>query len=459
MIAKYPYYKVEKCDSFKSYIEKIHNKYRDRIAIMNRKKCWTYNELYSDVLKMSSYFSENENLYYTLLINDTYLFCVAFLAAASTSKVSILDNNLMNDKIPIINDELVFHILYESDNIETLKIDDAINANNVCIIINSSGTTSVSKGVMLSQKNLLTELINLMRMYEFPDNAIYYHYLPYKHLFGLMGEILLPLYSGGTVCYSDDRYSFFSNLKFFKPTHMNLTPAAVDSIIQVYSQTHDLDIATGGKIKKIVTGGAYISEEKKEWFRQKGINIYSAYGLTECSPCISIERDDSPKRGSVGQILPCCDVKIIEGEITVKGETVMVGYWNDALATKMVKKNGRLYTGDLGIIDSEGYLFLKGRKTDIIVFKNGQKLNPTLLENDLLSVDSIVECLATNKGTDEKVKVDIYAVIKDIEKKENVLQMIISICNDYFPVNYLGEIHLGTKPLKRNSLGKICRMQ
>ena len=310
---------------------------------------------------------------------------------------------------------------------------------------------------MLSQKNLLSNTISGMRYYDYPLGAVYYNVLPYSHLFGLVADMLGPLYSGGTICFSENKLNFFRDIQIFKPTHLNLPPAMVYTMERMLNGINTHASFTGGKLQKIMCAGAAIDEEICKRVKKRGISIFPAYGLTECSPCVSLNCDKFMKEGSVGKVLPCCKVKIIEGEVVVKGDNVMLGYWNDAVETNRIMHDGWLYTGDLGYIDDEGFLYLTGRKSNIIVFEDGTKLMPELLESKILSISGVSECLVKKEILMERIRISVMVVLNDIEDENVIDKMIRSCTKEIGVLNRLYKIYILDEELPKNKLGKIIR--
>lgn len=352
-----------------------------------------------------------------------------------------------------ITDEQIIKLI--SENIDG-EYKNLHNEDCVSIIAQSSGTTSVSKCVMLSQRNVLSDTMGGLSLYDYPLGAIYYKVLPYHHLFGLVADLLGALYSDGTICFSNDKLNLFKNLRIFKPTHMNLPPIIVSTIEKMLSRSSDINEVTGGQLKKIMCAGAALNEQTQKNMKDYGIHIYSAYGLTECSPCVSMNCDMYHKNGSVGVILPGVNVMIDDGEILVRGDIVMKGYWKDIAATNQVFKDGWLMTGDLGYLDEDGFLFLTGRKTNLIVFEDGTKLSPEIMENKIKTLPEIDECLVYSEMT-EDVTVLKITVVSQSDKYDKIKVNVKEAVKKYGIVEKLQGIYITDQPLEKNNLGKIIR--
>ena len=443
------------CSSFREFVERIECLYGNRIAFRNYSESWSYHDLYTAVRKLTAYFSGVDIPYIWIDIGPSFYFTAAFFAATISGKVVLLSpfDGAVSCSIGTFTEADAIHWL---DGTQEQVLPQANDPDALAVIAQSSGTTSVAKGVMLSQKNLLSDTIGGMTYYDYPLGAVYYHILPYSHLFGIVAELLGPLYSGGTICFSDNKLNFFKDMQYFQPTHMNLPPALVYAIEKMLLATNDPTAATGGRLQKIMCAGAALNEQSRVYMRSCGIHVFPAYGLTECSPCVSMNSDLFMKPGSVGKILPCCEVSILDGEIAVRGDNVMLGYWNDPEATANTIRNGWLYTGDMGYIDREGFLFLTGRKTNIIVFEDGTKIMPEIIETAVNRIDGIDECLVAKTNRDNRVFLHITAVCS--EGNETSLRTHITHCLDEFGLfGRVGSVVLQQEPLPKNKLGKIIR--
>ncbi|MCM1060665.1 MAG: AMP-binding protein [Eubacterium sp.] len=445
------------CLSFAEFIERIDIRYNEAIAFMNYDHIWSYHELYVSIRKLIPYFIASQTDYFCIKIENSAYFCMAFFAIVISGKVALLEtpDQSIFEHIENITEKRILELMAIESECDFPKQYDC---NKLAVIAKSSGTTSVSKGVMLSQKNLLSDMVAGMQYYDYPQGAIYYNVLPYYHLFGIVADMLGPLYSGGIICFSTNKLNFFNDLQIFKPSHMNLPPAMVYIIEQMIDKTNDPTLVTGGNLKKIMCAGAYINESSIKKMNKSGIEVFVAYGLTECSPCVSMNCDYFSKAGSVGKVLPCCEAKILDGEVVVRGSNVMIGYWNDFESTNNVIQNGWLHTGDLGYFDDEGFLFLVGRKSNMIVFENGKKLIPEIIETELCLIDNIKECLMTETLSNNHTMVIITAVISSADKNKIIEKIKKCLCKHEI-LDRVSDIVLTTVPLPKNKLGKIIRIQ
>ena len=449
----YPMYSVDEVGTFLEFILKIERKYSDNIAFKSINKQYTYGDFCNMVKSCVGALSSNKGKCFVIDTNNSLKFAVMYFAIVISGNIAVL----MDEQDLKYVDIKEYEVISESDLDKILEyksdyIEDSHN-EDVCTIVCSSGTTSEKKGVMLSQANLLSDMRGGMLLYEYPENAIYVNILPYTHLFGVIADLLGPLFSSGTICIPNDKIHFFESLRYYRPTNLNLPPALVNAIYAMLISTGSFEMATGGRLKKVMCAGAKLNDDVNELFSQYGLRVYSAYGLTECSPCVSMNRDHFYRQNSVGQVLPCCSVDIIDGEVTVVGKNVMLGYYKNKDATNKVLRDGRLYTGDLGYVDDDGFLYLIGRKNSMIVFEDGKKILPEIVENAICQLENIEECLILPEENNCKIKLNIYIVSDENVNNEDLKNVL----KDFNISNRIAEITIQRNKLKKNALGKIVR--
>lgn len=280
------------------------------------------------------------------------------------------------------------------------------------VIIYTSGTMGSPKGVMLSFNNLLANIKAVIeaKIYHIESQVLIL--LPLHHIFPLVGSLLVPLYSGGTTVVSPSMQSsdlmktladnsvtvFIGVPRLYELIYRGLMAKINKSLLAriflklvyvtknrklgktLFKKIHQ---GLGGHLKFLVAGGAALNKEVGTFFYAIGFDIMEGYGMTEAAPMITFPRPGKIKIGSAGQALPLMTVEIFDGEIRAKGPNVMLGYYNRPEETAEVLREGWLYTGDLGRIDEEGFLFITGRKKEIIVLPNGKNINPIEIEQKL----------------------------------------------------------------------------
>ena len=289
---------------------------------------------------------------------------------------------------------------------EGKTVEATVDENETAAILFTSGTTGRSKGVMLSHANLIDNTTCC------PDDK--YHdvkllsVLPIHHVYCLTMDILHSLWSGVTVCVNDSLMHIPRNLKMFEPDYCTVVPMIAATILGKMQQAAKkipdkkaIGAATfGTNLKALYSGGAYLSPDIIAGYREFGIDISQGYGMTECSPRICTGVINCLKPDSVGKIVDGCEVKIVDGEIWVKSPSVMKGYYNDPEETKnSLTPDGWLMTGDLGHKDDDGYLYITGRKKNLIILSNGENVSPEEIENRFASFLPIKEMVVYADGS------------------------------------------------------------
>ena len=316
--------------------------------------------------------------------------------------------------------------------------------SKMSLLIFTSGTTGTSKGVMLSEDNILTALNAASNMINLKNNNVLLSVLPMHHTYEMTAGQLTAIRLGLTICVNNSLKYVMRNMKKFQPTAMVVVPLYVNTIkkkiadeIKNRNKQKIVDVgvkatkalrkvgldtrglvfseilsALGGKLKTMICGGAATDPEAIKWFEDLGINIYQGYGITECSPLVAVNPLVNVNYNSVGLPIPGSRVKIISdetgkevdlpcgeiGEICVKGGHVMLGYYNNEAATKdAFTQEGYFRTGDFGYMDKDNYLYITGRKKNIIILDNGKNVYPEEIEEYLERVDSIKECVVIGR--------------------------------------------------------------
>ncbi|MEQ1904958.1 MAG: AMP-dependent synthetase/ligase [Pirellulaceae bacterium] len=264
-------------------------------------------------------------------------------------------------------------------------------AESLVSILYTSGTTGQPKGVMVTQANVVANAYSKVATLPLAADDVRVCWLPMTHIFARVCDLFTAYLAGCHTVVSRGRDFLFEELREFQPTYLNAVPFFYERCYRKLKQTQlvtarDLQTLLGGQMKLCNCGGAPLAGEIFDFFRERQIELVTGYGLTESSPVLTSNRPGACKRGSVGQAIPEVEIRIAaDGEVLARGPNVMVGYYRESAASQMTLRDGWLHTGDLGHLDDEGYLFLTGRKKDLIVTSGGKKIAPTNLENLLLA--------------------------------------------------------------------------
>ncbi len=346
------------------------------------------------------------------------------------------------------------------------EYDIEINPDQLCTILFTSGTTGKSKGVMLSHRNLADNATCLDM--KIPAGTVSMTILPINHVYCLTMDIIKGLFIGATLCINDSIMRVAKNMKLFQPDMMLLVPLVIESIYAKLKAAGNLlpkkviaKQAFGGNLKTICSGGAYLDPDYIDKFAEYGITILQGYGMTECSPVICNNLEWDNRKGSVGKLLPNCEAKIVDEEIWVKGSSVMMGYYKMPEETAETLVDGWLKTGDLGYIDEDNYVYITGRKKNLIILANGENVSPEEIENQIYKADLVKEIIVSEK--DKIIQAEIfpdydYAKKKRIKDIQTSLQEIIDEYNKTAPVykRVLGLVVRETE-FEKNTSKKIKR--
>ena len=375
-------------------------------------------------------------------------------------------------------------------------------------IIFTSGTTSMSKAVMLSNKNIASNMYDMMCAEKILSTDVNLLFLPLHHTFGST-QMLLFFSNGATTVFCDGLRHIQENLKEYKVTTFVCVPLLLEVMykniwkaIEKQGKTKQIKFALklsnalrkikidirrkifkpildqfGGKLRFIISGAAAINKEVAKGFNDFGIFTIQGYGLTETSPVLCAENEKHIRYGSVGLPFPSVQIKIENkneegiGEITAKGPNVMLGYYEMEEETANVLKDGWFYTGDLGYLDKDGYLFITGRKKNVIVLKNGKNIYPEELEQVITKLPYVAEVMVYGKEKEDDLVVSAKIVYdKDYVKKnykdktneelKEIFWQDIKEINKTMPTyKYIKNLVVTDEPMIKTTTAKIKRFE
>ncbi len=486
-------------------LESTEKKHSDEVAFKMKYKGTIaevkYSKFIEDIKNFGSYLLTLglKNKKVAIISNNRYEWCVAYLAAATAdlivvpldrslpeaefhslierSEAEVLvyeskyENFVTNQKeikgssvIKYINMDVDMTNCYELGNVAYNKKNSdykkvKIANDKMRFMLFTSGTTSQSKCVMLTHKNICSNLEQITERLDVCEKDTMLSFLPIHHTFECTAGFLYPVSRGAKIAICEGLRHIVNNLKEYEATAMisvpalfenmykrvwnnikegkketqvkvalvaseNLLKVGIDVRKQLFKQVHE---ALGGKLRFLVSGAAAISPEVVKGFYDFGIPLYQGYGLTETSPVVSVECATDRKPGSIGKALKGIEVKLDNideegiGEIMVKSPTVMMGYYQNEEATKEVLSHGWFKTGDLARIDKDGYIYITGRKKDVIVLKNGKNVFPEELESLInKNIEYVKECIVYGvKLQDDDIELRVKIVYdKDAIAKE-----------------------------------------
>lgn len=422
----------------------------------------------------------------------------------------IISMDLENDNDGIISQKRLI-----SEGIQLVKSGDAsftnakIDNEKMSIMLFTSGTTSISKAVALSHKNICSNLMDISSILDVNSSDVFLSFLPLHHVFECTVGFLYPISIGGSIAFCEGVKHMAENIKEFEITAMISVPAVFDIIYrkvmktiekkgklanlekgkkvsqfllkmkidlrkQLFKEVHE---SLGPKLKLVVTGGAALDPETEKGFNDLGFDVEQGYGLTETAPVIAAETPKCRRLGSIGKKFPSVEVKIDDpdeegiGELMAKGPSIMLGYYENEEATKSaLESDGWFHTGDLARIDKDGFIYISGRKKSVIVLNNGKNVFPEEIETLLNKVEGIKETFVFEKKEDDgdvKVCVEIVydkELIKElynIEGEENIKEFLwdkVKEVNKLMPkYKYVREMVITEEPLIKTTTLKIKR--
>ncbi len=399
--------------------------------------------------------------------------------------------------------------LIESGNTDFL--DSKIDNDKMSIMLFTSGTTAMSKAVMLSHKNICANLFDIASTIKVDETHTFLSFLPLHHTFECTVGFLYPISKGCTIAFCEGIRHIADNIKEFGATTMISVPILFETMykrvikgiekkgkletvkkgikisqfllkfgIDIRKKIfHEIHENLGGNVKLFVAGGAALDPETEKGFNELGFKLYQGYGLTESSPVIASEDDKYRRLGSIGKAFPSLDVKVIDtneegiGELVAKGPSIMLGYYNNEEETKeTIDEEGWLHTGDLAKIDKDGYIFISGRKKFIIVLKNGKNIYPEELEALVNKIEGVKESFVYGKPEDDgdykicckivydkEIIEDLYN-ITDEEKIKEIIWKEVKKVNKTVPAyKYIREIIVTDEELIKTTTQKIKRFE
>lgn len=389
-------------------------------------------------------------------------------------------------------------------------IDCPIDRDKMSILLFTSGTTGVSKGVMLSHGNLVEDIMAAPTILKVNSDDIFFSVLPLHHTYECTCGFLMPIYKGASIAYCEGLKYITKNLKETRPTIFLGVPAIFEllykkiwqnvrkqgkekllkRVIKINNKTKKIGIDLskkfykdildifGGRMRVMICGGAAIDPDVLNGINDFGILALQGYGLTECAPLAALNPDTAPVASSIGIEFPGIKLKVDKvddkgiGELMVKGKNLMLGYYNMPEETAESIVDGWFHTGDLGYIDERGYAYITGRKKNVIITKNGENVYPEELEYDLNLCPYILESMIYQAKSETKNDTIVAASIvldeenieefigknTSDEKIEEIIREHVEKLNSKNPVyKQIRKYNIRKKPLLKNTSNKIIR--
>lgn len=471
-------------------------------------KVKSYKEFYSDALAVCRYIRKTENRRMNIgFIGKTgyeYIACLTGMIFSGNTVVPFAPDITVKEAHTLFDDADIELLFCEEEFLSTAKeikraygglkkiislgdwrwfeaifdeysssADDAEDENpdSCALIIYTSGTTGDRKGVMLSNRNLAAN--SCYEAYSMDSDDISFSILPMHHVFCYACDVLKTLYDGGTLCLNGKLTDMFKNFLVFEPTIMRVVPAICKSILTKIkiaerrnpnlSKRQAAELVVGKNFRRMIAGSAFLSANIIDELAKYGITARQGYGMSECSPRITTSDFSDVNKYSNGRLLGTDEVRVLEGEIQVKGPSVMLGYYKKPDKTaEAFTEDGFLRTGDLGYIDGD-HVYLVGRKKNLIILSNGENISPEEIENKFVDDGIVKEIIVL--AEDDRIVAEIFPDyelaeslgLKDIESVvDSVVDKVnVSLHSD----RQIQKFRIREVPFPRTSTGKIKRTE
>lgn len=428
-------------------MEAANKEYSENNVIKTATENITYSQLYTSICLFSDFLRKmcGNRVKIALVAPNGYIWIKGFFSIINSDNVAIpIDHGLNYEKLieilkefhirvilidpSIVDEEIIRKIKLEGIYVinaqnfvaEDLRLaeNDRIEERECSAIYFTSGTTGKYKAVMISQRNLIQNCISIDSILRFKRECVLLNVLPFHHSFAIMCDVIYAMYLGATICISDLK-NFEQNLVAYSPDYLFVVPLIAENILKYLKikQRENSDciniknMVVGRRLKNIICGGSIIRQGLRKELYDFGIELIKGYGITECSPVISIEAwNEDEDDLTVGIPLKCNTVKVVDHEILVKGDNVTRGYYLNQNDNETAFLDGWFKTGDLGFVGDNNKLYINGRKKNLVILENGNNISVETIESEI-----------TNKG----IEIDFIVFEEIDEKGEHYLALLI----------------------------------
>ena len=323
--------------------------------------------------------------------------------------------------------ESFWDVLGEYDPAASERLRDAslagLDGDSLATILYTSGTTGEPKGVMLTHRNLVSNTLGTVDAFGFTGADLRLTFLPLSHIFARTCDLYTWIATGAQLALAEARETVVADSAEIKPTLMNGVPYFYDKVMRALVEAGKADEPEalrnllGGAIRMCCSGGAALPDHVFDFYTERDVPLLQGYGLTESSPVITLSSPTQVRRGAVGRTIADVEVKVADdGEILTRGPHVMSGYYKQPAATAEMLRDGWLHTGDLGHVDEDGFLFITGRKKELIVTSGGKNVAPVYLESLLTEDPLILQAMVV--GDDKKFLAALIVPDPEVLRRE-----------------------------------------
>jgi len=432
-----------------------------------------YQKFAKDILCSVRFFQDHqiENTHIALIGDNSYEWIVSFLAIAATGNAAVLINPLLPPDLVLRQCRMAdvslicchdqhaanladFFPCYPYSELLKNQLFPVSNLPRphhtaTVVMMFTSGTTGEGKIVELSYQNIASSIRSADQVFSEPGIEKIMSVLPMFHIAGLRGTLAM-LYRNKTICIGRGAKYLFQDLPALSPSYVLLVPMIADSLVKLLQRTTTPQKYLGSSLKRICLGGAAPNPSVCRYMLDLGFTLDGGYAMTETSGVGTWGQWDDQHFNTIGKLSSELQCRIEDGELLFKGPSVMKGYYKDPDATAKVLKDGWFHSGDLGFCDEDGYYYITGRKKNVIVMSNGEKINPEETEHYLMTCDAILECIVTYRNG--ALCLDVY--VKDTETAKAFLERYHANMPTAF---HFQKISFLSEPFRKNSTGKIIR--
>lgn len=438
----------------------------------------TYTRFVQDILKAAGYFKEHKihQQHIALSASNSYACVITYFAISASGNTAVLVNPML--PLELIQEQcemadtsvicaealpeagsnaaglrwLTFSELTSEESVDPDEIWEC-QPDETVLMLCTSGTTGKSKVVEVSSDNLKANFASYPSADEIKGVDRQLLVLPMFHISGMI-SVMTSLVRGKTMCIGRGMRYIFADLPVFKPTFISLVPAMMESLEKIYKGTNEEERAKrlGGNIQRICVIGAASKAGTCQYLMEQGLILETGYGMTE-SVGVGTWGEFTPDTiRSIGKLCKNVEAQFRDGELLLKGKSVMKGYYKDPEETAAVVEDGWLHTGDMGYYDANGYYYITGRKKNVIILANGENVNPEEIEAAFGTCEAIEECLvySDSKG----ICADVFAT-----SQEDAAAFIKAYNSKMPKYRQVYKVNYTTEPLPKTSSGKIKRKE
>ncbi len=468
------------CELWDAYAQHMHHKTSARVFEFGDFKTVDSANFINDIKRSEAYWRRTQTgsrRRIAVVAENSYTYMVSLFGIMLAEEIAVpINQNMVADVLLQFVKELDIDVMLldedwfdelghgaAGDNVSVVSLEKAfddepytgdeqlmgVSEDDTILMLLSSGTSGKSKAVELTQRNLTTSVKAIfMECEDDPQEVL--QVLPMYHIGGIILTIE-DLMRGNTITISNAKY-YLLQIQEHDYDKVIMVPAMASQLFKKASDTPGITEGLG-HISEMLCVGAPLSPETADVMMSYGIKPHVYYGMTESTGTVSFLGEY--KKGACGKVAEHNEVRIVDGEILIRGDNVMKGYYHNEEETARVLKDGWLYTGDLGEIDDEGYLFIKGRSKNIIILSNGENVSPEELEDKILR-EAPVEEVIVYANDDNLIAAKIYCGV-DEDRQQEVRKCIRKL-NRTLPVTQkIKDIVFTEEPLEKSGIGKIKR--